>query len=170
MSNAESVTIRTFHTDDLPALRRMTVEAFEGVSIDEGIEHAFGVINGRDWRWRKGRHVDLDAVRDPDGIFVAEFEGRPIGYVSTWKDHPGGIGHIPNLVVLPEHRGEGIGRNTGTVQKVPFFPRAICYMGWRWPGTVSSERTERWLWKVIPTAFWLIRRVWITSWVRWGRR
>jgi hypothetical protein len=60
--------IRPFRPDDLPLLREMTVEAFDGVSIDQGIEREFGSINGRDWRWRKARHVDEDARREPEGM------------------------------------------------------------------------------------------------------
>jgi N6-L-threonylcarbamoyladenine synthase/ribosomal-protein-alanine N-acetyltransferase len=57
------------------------------------------------------RHVDEDAARDPAGILVAiAVDNRVVGYVSTWCDHDGGIGHIPNLVVAAGCRGQGIGR------------------------------------------------------------
>ncbi|MCX7420785.1 MAG: GNAT family N-acetyltransferase [Planctomycetia bacterium] len=102
--------IRPYRTEDLPALKAITVAAFEGVSIDQGIERLFGPINGRDWRWRKGRHLDMDAARDSDGIFVAEIDGRVVGGITTWQDLDGGIGHIPNLAVEADFRGQGIGR------------------------------------------------------------
>lgn len=102
--------IRPYRDDDLPILRAMTVEAFDGVSIDQNIERDFGVIHGRDWKWRKGRHVDSDAERCPEGIYVVECEGRIAGYISTWNDDPAGIGHIPNLVFAREYRGRGLGR------------------------------------------------------------
>ena len=102
--------IRPYRTEDLPALKAITVAAFEGVSIDHGIERLFGPINGRDWRWRKGRHLDMDAARDSDGIFVAEIDGRVVGGITTWQDLDGGIGHIPNIAVEADFRGQGIGR------------------------------------------------------------
>ena len=102
--------IRPYRTEDLPALKAITVAAFEGVSIDQGIERLFGPINGRDWRWRKGRHLDMDAARDSDGIFVAEIDGRVVGGITTWQDLDGGIGHIPNIAVEADFRGQGIGR------------------------------------------------------------
>lgn len=102
--------IRLFRAADLPLLKEMTVQAFDGVSIDQGMEAAFGAINGHDWRWRKARHLDLDVARDAAGIFVLEEAGRIAGYISTWCDMEGGIGHIPNLVVVPEFRGQGLGR------------------------------------------------------------
>jgi ribosomal-protein-alanine N-acetyltransferase len=102
--------IRPFRSEDLPILRDITVDAFDGVSIDQGIEREFGPIRRRDWKWRKGRHVDTDAREAPDGIFVAEIDGRPVGYISTSCDLEAGIGWIRNLAFLPEHRGRGFGR------------------------------------------------------------
>lgn len=116
-SMALSPRIRPGRAEDIPLLREMTGAAFGGVSIDYGIEAIFGPIHGRDWRWRKMRHVDDDFGRDPSGLFVAESAGdgseeaaEVLGYVSTWPDHEAGIGHIPNLVVREDHRGRGIGR------------------------------------------------------------
>lgn len=103
--------IREFKADDLPLFREITAEAFNGVSIDQGIEQQFGPINGQDWQWRKMRHCDEDARRDPAGIFVAEDdEGRSIGFISSWCDREAGIGHIPNLVIAAGCRGQGVGR------------------------------------------------------------
>lgn len=107
----ETLPIRPFRPEDLETLRAMTVEAFDGVSIDQNIERAFGTINDRDWRFRKGRHVDQDAERAPEGIFVAERpDGSIAGFVSTWQDREAGVGHIPNLVVGAGLRGQGLGR------------------------------------------------------------
>src|SRR5437660_6689952 len=102
--------IRTYRPADLTDLKRITVEGFEGVSIDYGIEQAFGSINGHDWRWRKARHIDDDVARDPAGVFVAEDGGQIVGYVTSWQDHEAGIGHIPNLAVAGSHRNQGLGR------------------------------------------------------------
>ena len=102
--------IRPFQPADLPMLKAITVEAFTGVSIDHGIEQQFGLIGGHDWKWRKARHMDDDVGRDPRGIFVAEEEGRIAGYITTWQDREAGIGHIPNIAIAPEYRGQGLGR------------------------------------------------------------
>ncbi|MCA9154519.1 MAG: GNAT family N-acetyltransferase [Planctomycetales bacterium] len=105
-----SITFRPYRHDDLDALRAIMVDAFDGVSIDQGIERVHGPIHGRDWRWRKGRHLDEDIARDAGGLIVAEAEGQIIGFISTWIDHQAGLGHIPNLSLRPEWRGRGIGR------------------------------------------------------------
>ncbi len=102
--------IRPYQPEDLAILQEITVEAFQGVSIDEGIEREYGIVNGRDWKWRKAGHVKADAQREPEGIFVAEVEGRIAGYISTWHDPDAGIGYIPNMAFIPECRGQGMGR------------------------------------------------------------
>tara|TARA_R110002111_G_scaffold256015_1_gene322666 strand:- start:1589 stop:2083 length:495 start_codon:yes stop_codon:yes gene_type:complete len=102
--------IRPYQPEDLAILKEITVEAFQGVSIDEGIEREYGIVNGHDWKWRKAGHVEADAQREPEGIFVAEVAGRIAGYISTWHDPDAGIGYIPNLAFVPECRGQGMGR------------------------------------------------------------
>ena len=106
----DNVEFRTYRPEDLPVLKQIMVEAFDGVSIDQGIERLFGPINGHDWQWRKARHLDVDAGREPDGIIVAEQSGQVVGFISSWMDHEAGIGHIPNISLVPECRGHGIGR------------------------------------------------------------
>ena len=102
--------IRPYQPDDLPTLKRITVAAFDGVSIDQGMQKLFGTIEGHDWQWRKARQLDDDVARDPSGIFVAEIDGRIIGCITTWQDREAGIGHIPNLALEPDVRGQGWGR------------------------------------------------------------
>ncbi|MEQ8789594.1 MAG: GNAT family N-acetyltransferase [Pirellulaceae bacterium] len=104
------VTIRLYRESDLDRLKEITVEGFEGVSMDRNIEQRHGQVAGRDWKWRKARHIELDARRDPKGIFVAEADGAAAGYITTWMDAETGTGFIPNLAVDSRFRGEGIGR------------------------------------------------------------
>ncbi len=104
------ITFRRYQDADLPTLKAIMVQAFDGVSIDQGMQREFGIINGREWQWRKARHLDDDVRRDRNGIIVAEQDGRIVGFVSTWLDHEAGIGHIPNISIVPECRGKGLGR------------------------------------------------------------
>ena len=73
------MTIRPFQPADLEELRRLTIEGFEGIAIDQNVEKQFGVLAGRDWRWRKARQVDEDCEVNPDGVFVAEEAGKVLG-------------------------------------------------------------------------------------------
>jgi len=102
--------IRLFETQDLPELRRITVEGFDGIAIDQNVENALGVLGGHDWRWRKARHVDEDCEANPRGVFVAVEQDRILGYISTRIDKEARKGRIPNLAVDARERGRGIGR------------------------------------------------------------
>lgn len=104
------ISFRSYAPSDLGVIKQLTVEAFDGVSIDRNIEEQFGPINERDWRWRKARHIDFDVTRDPGGVFVAVVDERVVGYITTFRDHDAGMGLIPNLAVDSAFRGQGIGR------------------------------------------------------------
>jgi ribosomal protein S18 acetylase RimI-like enzyme len=106
------IEIRQYRETDRDILRGLTIAAFEGVSIDQNIDRVLGPIAGRDWRWRKGRHVD-DDIDTPGGeLAVAEDTdlGRPVGYVSMRIDSESLVGWIPNLVVDASLRNQGLGR------------------------------------------------------------
>ena len=47
------VTIRPFRPDELDAIKQLTVASFGGVTLEENVENALGVLHGHDWRWRK---------------------------------------------------------------------------------------------------------------------
>ena len=104
------ITLRPYRPDDLPALRRLTVESFTGVTLEQNVEEALGELNGHTWQWRKERHVEEDVAANPGGVFVAEAGGAVVGYVSTRLDREAGKGRIPNLAVAAECRGHGLGR------------------------------------------------------------
>ncbi len=102
--------IRLFQSSDLDELKRITIEGFEGIAIDQSVENALGILKDHDWRWRKARHVDEDVVANPNGVFVADELGKVLGYISTRVDYESGKGRIPNLAVDRTVRGRGIGR------------------------------------------------------------
>lgn len=120
-------TFRSYQDTDLPILKAIMVDAFDGVSIDQGIEREFGIINARNWQWRKARHLDDDVCRDREGIIVAEHDGRIVGFISTWIDREAGIGHIPNLSIVPEWRGKGLGRLLLQMAKTRFREAALTH-------------------------------------------
>jgi ribosomal protein S18 acetylase RimI-like enzyme len=104
------VAIRNFCESDRETLKRLTIEAFAGVTLEQNVEDFLGILNGHDWRWRKARHIDDDIASNPDGIFIAEIGGAVAGYISTTLDREAGKGRIPNLAVSSEFRDRGIGR------------------------------------------------------------
>ena len=103
--------IRNYRPTDLESLKEITALCFEGTSIDRNIEEQFGLIGNRDWRWRKLRHIDADVAGDnARGVFVGELDGQVVGYITARADPPSKIGWIPNMAVLPEHQGKGLGK------------------------------------------------------------
>jgi ribosomal protein S18 acetylase RimI-like enzyme len=103
-----SFTIRLYRPDDLARVCAITIEGFDGVSIDRNIEAGFGPVGGRGWGERKAREVAHDCELQQDGIFVAEVGGEVIGYVTCRLDEFARIGRIPNLAVTAGHRGRGV--------------------------------------------------------------
>lgn len=102
--------IRPYLATDLETLKRITVESFDGIAMDQTIEEKFGVLGGRDWRWRKARHIEQDCVGNPAGVFVAEEDGKILGYITTQIDREAGKGRVPNFAVDASARGRGLGR------------------------------------------------------------
>jgi ribosomal protein S18 acetylase RimI-like enzyme len=106
-----SYSIRPYQSDDLEAIKVITLAGFAGVSLDHALEEKLGgELAGHDWRWRKARHIVDDVTVHAEGIFVAEAEGEVVGYISTVLDREAGKGRIPNLAVAARARGQGIGR------------------------------------------------------------
>jgi ribosomal protein S18 acetylase RimI-like enzyme len=101
-------TIRSYRPEDLPRICAITIEGFDGVSIDRNIETHFGPVGGHDWAARKARSVEFDCSMQPDGIFIAEADGIVVGYITTYLDEHARIGRIPNLAVAATHREHGI--------------------------------------------------------------
>jgi ribosomal protein S18 acetylase RimI-like enzyme len=106
---APAIRIRPYRNGDLPRIQQITVESFEGVSIDRNIERCFGRVSGRSWEERKARDVALDVEVNPEGVFIAERDGEILGYVTTRLDAFTRIGRIPNLAVDARARGMGTG-------------------------------------------------------------
>lgn len=104
------VSIRPYAENDRERLKEITLICFESVSIDHRIEEMFGVIGEKDWKFRKAQQIEADVHANPEGIFVAECQGKVVGYITSRLDTTTRIGWIPNLAVLPEFQGQGIGK------------------------------------------------------------
>lgn len=106
--------IRLFRESDRARLKTITADVFGPAAVDYYLERRFGCIQGRDWAWRKVRHIDDDIRSNAGGIFVYEDEGRHdgavVGYITVTLDREAGIGRILNLAVAVEAQGRGLGR------------------------------------------------------------
>lgn len=119
--------IRKYKDEDLQALKDITAICFDGVCIDQNIENLVGEIDGKNWQWRKMRHIDADADANADGIFVAEIDNRVVGYITTRIDHEARVGGIPNIAVLPGNQGAGIGRALMKQALQYFYEQGMLY-------------------------------------------
>jgi ribosomal protein S18 acetylase RimI-like enzyme len=108
--NDAPLLIRAYRASDLPELRRITVESFGSVALEQMLEHKFGIWNDRDWKARKADHIDDDVAACAQGCFVAEREGELMGYITIRLDRLNSKGRIPNLAVVEAARGLGLGR------------------------------------------------------------
>jgi ribosomal protein S18 acetylase RimI-like enzyme len=107
--------IRLFRESDRTQLKTITADVFGPAAVDYYLERRFGPIQGRDWAWRKVRHIDDDIRNNPGGIFVYEHsepshERTVLGYITVSLDRDAGIGRIPNLAVAAAAQGRGVGR------------------------------------------------------------
>ncbi len=108
--NGDGIIMRPYREGDLAILRQITVDSFSGVALDQLLEAKFGKWTERGWKERKADHIDDDVASNPEGVFVAEKEGAILGYITTRVDRLNSKGRIPNLAVVEEARGLGLGR------------------------------------------------------------
>lgn len=106
----QQINYRDANAQDRERILQITEAVFGPSTFERNIEERFGVIDGRDWRWRKRRHVEADLDASESGCVVAEHRGRVIGYVTIRYDREAKIGSIPNLAVDAEYKSRGIGR------------------------------------------------------------
>lgn len=100
-----SFSIERAKEGDLEELAKVYLEGYRGLE-EYSYTHPEDVKAYMRWLWR----------RDPEGIFVARNGSRVVGFVAgdaNWfsKRENGRVGAIHEIVVLPEYRGQGIGRS-----------------------------------------------------------
>ena len=95
-------------------------------------------------------------LSSPDSVaFLAEEDGRLVGYVVGFYDEPhfmwstGRVGHIDSFYVLPELRGRGVGRLLMEASYAEMRQAGATRWRWRWSPTTmwhegsTSKRASR---------------------------
>ncbi len=108
MKNDSAVIIRPYRATDEQPVRKLTIDSFDGVSIDQNFDNLTGWRRSPDWEERKWAS-SVEVLRDsPENSFVAESDGRVIGFVSCTVSPVTRIGRIVDLAVEQSHRRKGI--------------------------------------------------------------
>ena len=109
MEHEDAVTIRTVEPGDVDAIIAITAEVFGPVSIDGLIEKMMG-RPAADWVTVKAQAIRRELADNPRGCFVAESDGKVVGYVTTAIDEAASRGVIANLAVSSACQNRGVGR------------------------------------------------------------
>lgn len=103
------IQVRRYEPADRRAVLDIAEESFDGVSLDQNIEQVFGRV-GKKWQIKKREAVDYDLRENPEGAFIAEFDGKMAGFICTRMYGRRNLGHIVNVAVAPGFQGVGVGR------------------------------------------------------------
>ena len=102
------ITIRRYDRGDNDRIRELTLEGFDGVSIDQNADRLLGLDTEPLWRTRKWAGVQAELEASPSDHFVAVLDGEVIGYITTNPQPEAGIGQIPNMAVDARYRRRGV--------------------------------------------------------------
>ncbi len=102
------ITIRGYKRRDNDRIRELTLEGFDGVSIDQNADRLLGLDTEPLWETRKWAGVKAELEASPSDHFVAELDGEVIGYITTNPQPGAGIGQIPNMAVDARYRRRGV--------------------------------------------------------------
>jgi GNAT superfamily N-acetyltransferase len=69
----------------------------------------FERLNGEDWRRRQQKDVEHALADDRMRVWVADADGRAVGFVAAKLDRDESIGEIYMLAVDPDHQRRGLG-------------------------------------------------------------
>ena len=103
------ITARGYRRRDRDAVLRIAEESFRGVCIDENIQKQFAQIGGT-WQEHKRGTVDYDLANNSSSTFVAEVDGKVVGFVCTRLQRYRLTGHVANIAVAAAFQGMGVGK------------------------------------------------------------
>jgi GNAT superfamily N-acetyltransferase len=109
VADSAQITTRQYKRRDRDAVLRIAEESFGGVCIDENIERGFGQIGGS-WQEHKRSTVDYDLANNPYDTFVADVDGKTVGFICTRLQRYRLTGHVANLAVTAKYQRMGVGK------------------------------------------------------------
>ena len=104
--------IRPYAPSDAPDVVALSLRAWAPVFDSERAvlgSEIFERLNGEDWRRRQQKDVEDALADDRMRVWVADADGRAVGFVAAKLDREGSIGEIYMLAVDPDHHRRGVG-------------------------------------------------------------
>ncbi|MFA5646098.1 MAG: GNAT family N-acetyltransferase [Candidatus Ratteibacteria bacterium] len=101
--------IRKAKENDINAITSLTVRAWKGATVAEVMEQRHGLVQDRRWYAYKSAELRDFCRRHLDKVFVAEEDGRIVGYATYSISVHRKIGTVGNNAVDPDYRNRGIG-------------------------------------------------------------
>lgn len=104
--------IRLASEGDRPAIDAINRRAWAGgLTTHELLERRHGPVEGRPWAEQITRAVATHLARPDVTTFVAERDGRVIGYAAAQIGHepPSDLGTVSYNAVDPDYQGQGVG-------------------------------------------------------------
>lgn len=105
-------TVRPFDAGDLDAVIALSLQAW--VPVHASLQRVLGEAGGYteqlpDWRADQRQAVEAACRSDQSPTWVAEVDGRVVGFVVAQLDREPGLGEIIMIAVDPAHQGHGVG-------------------------------------------------------------
>ena len=110
MNDDPQVEIRPYAAADSGRVRELTIEGFDGVSIDQATDRQFGVGPYPSWDERKWMSTSRQLEAHAEHAFVAELGGEVVGYITTDINYTVRSGRILDMAVDARMRRRGIGK------------------------------------------------------------
>ena len=103
------VEIRKARESDIKDIVELTERIWKGYTIAELLEKRYGLIGGKPWYEYKKNEIERFCKARLEWVFVAEVDGKIVGYATYSLDFERKVGEVLNNGVDPSYRGRGIG-------------------------------------------------------------
>ena len=106
---SDDLLIRKAKPEDVDVILQITAEAFKDYTVYHLLKKRHGVkFGGRSWSEWKKRELKNFCESSLDRVYVAELNGRVVGYMTYTLDRERRIGEVCNNAVSPRYQRRGI--------------------------------------------------------------